>query len=142
MREAVGGSLLFYIILGFLAVFIVFIALIMNYAAAYRASNYVLTMIERTEGQVAIGTSSSVAGDGTLVGALKERKYYNMLAVSCSEVNRDDGTVYGSIYKITTSVPFSLPLINSKLNLYINNETKTIYNVPCNNAATGEVNLS
>ena len=133
MREAVGGSILFYIILGFLAVFIIFIALIMNYAAAYRASNYVVTMIERTEGEVSIGGNNSVAGDNTLYGALMERKYYNSLEVSCSENSN------GAIYKVSTKVPFKVPLLRVNLNLSIQNETKTLYKVKCKNNATGRV---
>ena len=52
MREAVGGSLLFYIMIGFIFIYIVFIAVIMNYAATYRASNYVITALEESEGEV------------------------------------------------------------------------------------------
>ena len=122
MREAVGGSLLFYIMIGFIFVFIVFIAVIMNYAAAYRASNYVLTMIERTEGNVQMGTSKDTSDNNTLYGALRERKYYNSLSVCCNQNSN------GAIYKITTVVQFDLPLINVHLPLYINNETKTLYN--------------
>lgn len=133
MREAVGGSLLFYIIIGFLFIFIVFIALIMNYAAAYRASNYVVTMIERTEGEVQIGSSNSIAGDKTLYGALMERKYYNSLDVSCSENSN------GAIYKVITTVPFEVPLIGAKPKITIQNETKTLYKVKCKNNATGHV---
>ena len=126
MREAVGGSILFYIILGFLAVFIIFIALIMNYAASYRASNYVLTMLERTEGQVNIGTQNDTSRDKTLYGALHERNYYNSLEVCCVE------NMNGAIYKIQTVVNFELPMLGLNLDLPIRNETKTIYNVKCN----------
>ena len=121
MREAVGGSLLFYIIIGIIFVFIVFIGFIMSYAASYRASNYVLTMIERTEGEVAIGYKSDQEGENTLYGALKSRKYYNDLDVCCVENSN------GSIYRIKTYVPFRLPMIDVSLNLEIANETKTIW---------------
>ena len=134
MREAVGGSILFYIILGFLAIFIVFIALIMNYAACYRASNYVLTMLERTEGQVALGTRSDNAGDNTLYGALKERKYYNDLKVCCYQYNNSSDGKPSSVYKIETVVNFDLPMIGVSLKLPIRNETKTIYGTTCNQA--------
>lgn len=137
MREAVGGSILFYIILGFLVVFIVFIAMIMNYAAAYRASNYVLTMIERTEGNILVGTTNDNAGDDSIIGQLKNRRYYNSLEISCSQ------NTNGAVYKVTTSVPFNLPIVNVNLNLDINNETKTIYGVECNNnLITNKIYLS
>ena len=123
MREAVGGSILFYIILGFLAIFIVFIALIMNYAACYRASNYVLTMLERTEGQV---------HRDELEEALRERKYYNELTVCCYEFDSSSDNITSSIYKIQTQVNFDLPMIGVKLTLPIRNETKSIYATTCN----------
>ena len=133
MREAVGGSILFYIILGFLAIFIVFIALIMNYAACYRASNYVLTMLERTEGHISKGNPSDKAGDNTLYGALKERKYYNTLKVCCYEFKTSADEKPNSIYKIETEVKFDLPMIGVSLPLKIRNETKTIYGAGCTN---------
>ena len=125
MREAVGGSLLFYIIIGIIFVFIVFIGFIMSYAASYRASNYVLTMLERTEGEVAIGNPSDQADADTLYGMLKSRKYFNDLDVCCVENSN------GAVYRIKTYVPFRLPLINVNMNLEISNETKTIYGVRC-----------
>jgi len=125
MREAVGGSMLFYFILIFIFIYIVFIAVIMNYAATYRASNYVLTTLEETEGQVVLGTKGSTDTE-TLYGMLKSMNYHNDLNVTCSENN------HGAVYKIKTSVDFEVPLIGIDMKLYINNETKTIYGVSCN----------
>ena len=139
MSDAVGSSILFYIILIFLGLFIVFIAFIMQYATAYRASNYVVTMLERTEGQVVIGDSKSTAGDGTIYGALKERLYNNGVQIKCSNNNN------GAVFKVTTKLQFDLPLIEVHLPIYINNETKTIYGVSCedtkypNNNTTGGI---
>ena len=135
MKDAVGSSILFYIILIFLAIFIVFIAFIMNYATAYRASNYVVTMIERYEGAVDIGSQNSDANEETLYGALKVRNYYNSLEVSCLE------NANGPVYKVITTIPFKLPIIEVSLDIKVQNETKTIYgkNIKCNNRAIGSV---
>ena len=128
MKDAIGSSVLFYVILIFLAIFIIFIAFIMQYATAFRASNYVVTMLERTEGQIDIGSkNTSVAGDGSLYGYLKERLYYGNLGVSCSKNSN------GAVYKVTTQVQFKLPLLEVDLPIYISNETKTIYKVECSN---------
>lgn len=134
MKDAVGSSVLFYIILIFLGLFIVFIAFIMQYATAYRASNYVVTMLERTEGQVDIGNNKSKSDDGTLYGYLKERLYYGELAVSC----RDNGN--GAVFKVTTQIRFDLPLIEVHIPININNETKTIYKVYCKDTRYKNVN--
>lgn len=122
MREAVGGSILFYIILGFLVVYIVFIAVIMNYAATYRASNYVITALEESEGEV---------NRTTLIESLQDRNYYNDLSITCSENSNGD-----AIYRVTTYVNFDVPLIDAHLRLAINNETKAIYGEPCKENAT------
>lgn len=122
MREAVGGSLLFYIMIGFIFIYIVFIAVIMNYAATYRASNYVITALEESEGEV---------NRTTLIESLQDRNYYNGLSITCSENSNGD-----AIYRVTTYVNFDVPLIDAHLRLAINNETKAIYGEPCKENAT------
>ncbi len=125
MREAVGGSMLFYIILIFIFIYIVFIGLIMNYAATYRASNYVITALEESEGNVL---------RSQLVEDLRNRNYYvdkNGLVITCRENSNGD-----PIYRVTTSVSFELPLMGIDLNLKINNETKAIYGATCNSQYT------
>lgn len=116
MREAVGGSMLFYIILIFIFIYIVFIGLIMNYAATYRATNYVVTTIEETEGEVL---------HKDLLDNLKHKNYHNGLTVTCSE-NSD-----GAVYKVKTYVTFEVPLMGIDLDLAITNDTKTIYGENC-----------
>ena len=132
MREAVGGTVLFYIILGFLAIFIVFIAVIMNYAAAYRTSNYVINIIEQTEGQTEYAN---------LVEYLRKNNYNNGLEVSCSH------NAKGSVFHVKTYVTFHIPIIfreGEGLKLAINNDTKTIFKMYngkyCNSAS--DVGLS
>ena len=122
MREAVGGSLLFYIMIGFIFIYIVFIGVIMNYAATYRASNYVITALEESEGEV---------NRTTLIESLQDRNYYNDLSITCSENSNGD-----AVYRVTTYVNFDVPLIDAHLRLAINNETKAIYGEPCKENAT------
>ncbi len=125
MREAIGGSILFYIILGFIGVFIVFIAIIMNYAAAYRTNNYIVTTIEQYEGSYEFGNRDDLSDAGTLVGDLKKNGYYNGLDVTCSD------NINGAVFKVVTYVNFYIPLIDVGFPLSIVNETKTIYNIHC-----------
>ena len=122
MREAVGGSILFYIILIFIFIYIVFIGVIMNYAATYRATNYVVNSIEQTEGNVTYAE---------LKNNLKNHNYYNGLKVTCSTIKKENRTV-GSVYKVETYVDFEIPLIGVNWVLSIRNDTKTIYGEGCN----------
>ncbi len=121
MRDAMGGSILFYIILGFIGIFIVFIAIIMNYASAYRTNNYVVNMIEQTEGTIEFDSNSR----DSLVGYLKSNNYYNGLNVTCNS------NTNGSVYHVTTYIKFYIPLIDVGFPIAINNDTKTIFNVYC-----------
>ncbi len=114
MREGIGGTILFYIILGFLALFIVFIAIIMNYASAYRTNNYVVNMVEQYEGKVT---------HDDLKVFLANNRYYNDLDVSC---NMNDK---GAVFHITTYIYFELPILDFGMPIAINNDTKTIYTI-------------
>lgn len=122
MREAVGGSMLFYIILIFIFIYIVFIGLIMNYAATYRASNYIITSLEETEGRI----STDISSTSSMCESLRDRKYNNKVYLSCRTNANGD-----AIYKVKTLVTFELPLMGIDLDLQINNETKALYGVGC-----------
>ncbi len=52
MRDSIGGTLLFWIVLILLSVFIVFIAFIIKYARVYKTKNSIVNYIERNEGVV------------------------------------------------------------------------------------------
>lgn len=115
---------MFYIILGFVGIFIVFIAVIMNYAAAYRTNNYVVTIIEQTEGSYNFGTSSDTSRN-TLVGYLKDNNYYNGLRVTCTN------NANGAVFNVQTYINFYIPLLEVGFPIKITNDTKTIYGVFC-----------
>ena len=50
MRESIGGSMLFYIVLFFLSIFIFFIASVIRYARVYKIKNSLVNYVERNEG--------------------------------------------------------------------------------------------
>ena len=50
MREAIGGTILLYIVLIFLFVYIAFMAIVINYGRVFRSKNSVVTYIEQYEG--------------------------------------------------------------------------------------------
>ena len=52
MRESIGGTMLFWIVLFFFSIFIVFIAFIIKYARVYKIKNTMINYIERNEGVV------------------------------------------------------------------------------------------
>lgn len=50
MKEAVGSTFMIYVLLIFLAVYITFVAVALNYAKAFRVKNSVIDIIEQSEG--------------------------------------------------------------------------------------------
>ncbi len=125
MREAVGGSMLMYIIIPIIFLFVVFIAFIMNYASAYRASNYLITQIETCEANID-NCNSLPHGKESMEENIRTKYYYrNGVSYSCTN------NAKGSVYKVTLNVNFELPLIG-KIGVYkVYSESKTIYNVNC-----------
>lgn len=52
MRESIGGTMLFWIALSLLMIFIVFMTLIIKYARVYKIKNSMINYIEKNEGVV------------------------------------------------------------------------------------------
>ena len=128
MREAIGGSLLLYLILPIIFFFIVLIAFIMNYASAYRAANYAITEIENCQGQV--GDCRGV----DLTTITKEiRSKYNYITGNNDNDNIDAcyfSNGKGYVFRVQLPVSFELPLFGGMNAAMVKAETKTILNVP------------
>ena len=119
MREAMGGSLLLYLLIPIIILFIVFIGFIMNYSAAYRAGNEIVSQIEgnnQTKNQC----------DNINLQIVKEKYHYLETPVcKCLENSK------GAVYQISLNVSFELPIIG-KIGVYkVKAETKTIVDGIC-----------
>ncbi len=126
MREAIGGSLLYFIVIPLIFIFVVFIAFIMNYASAYRASNYVVSQIETCDANL---SSSGSCGHNDL-NSIKEYiratyHYSNTDKINFCYIQNNKGT----IYRVSLGVYFDLPLIGTIGVYNVVSESKTIYNV-------------
>ena len=117
MREAIGGALLYYIIIPLLIVFIVFIGFIMRYASAYRAANYIVTQIESCQGY---GNCSSNWDSNVL----SSKYHYNgTVDISCHAISSNL-----AVYDVRLYVDFDLPLIGKFNAFNVNAETKSMHN--------------
>ena len=122
MREAVGGTLLTYIIIPIIILFIIFVAFIMNYASAYRTANYLITQVE--------SCNADMVNCGKDLDMIKEEakqkyKYIGDIDYGCYE------NAKGSVYAACVYVSFDLPFFKNAPLFRIKSETKTIYNVEC-----------
>lgn len=130
MREAIGGSMLFYIVMTIIVLYIVFIAFIMNYASTYRAANYVVSQFEVCNGDLSGGCKDDVSGivinDAKVCADIKNNyNYADYIKYSCQDNNS------GSVYRVGLGIEFNLPFVGNFKVSDIKVETKTIYNVKC-----------
>ena len=124
MREAIGGSLLLYLIIPIIILFIVFIGFIMNYASAYRAANYVVTQYENCQGKV--GNCGNVTSDSIKKDIANKYYYKGNYSVTCFSNGSN-----ASVYRVTLPVEFELPLVGNFTPFKVVAETKTIQNSKC-----------
>lgn len=122
MREALGSSMMLYIIIPIIFIFIFFVGFIMNYASAYRSANYVITQIETCNGN----SNCDHVDFDTLQSKLKEEYHYDdNITISCM----DNGT--GSIYRVQVPISFDMPLLGRIGVYYVKSETKTLQTGIC-----------
>lgn len=116
MRESIGGSMLFYIVLFFLSIFIVFLASVIRYARVYRIKNAVLNYIERNEG---IENPSDIEGILTSMSYRENGKY---------KICKKKAGEHGIYYNVELYAVFELPIAGNwfHIDVAISGETYTI----------------
>lgn len=127
MREAIGGSWIYYLVVTFLLIYVFFMSFVMNYASTYRAANYVVTQIETCQAQ-----NNNCGGNDldTIKTAIWQKYRYKVpdgreMSLSCI----DNGS--GSVYRISLPVAFEVPIIGTIDWITVKAETKTIQNISC-----------
>lgn len=145
MREAFGGAFMIKLMLIFLAIYIAFIAVALNYAKAFRVKNKIIDIIEQSEG---IKQSDYIdTKEGSVIGDintyLNSVSYYvnitniknkNTEGVHCYEngycIEEYTGPVNDRVtskyYKVTTYININFPFFNLNFNIPITGETRKI----------------
>ena len=142
MREAFGGAFMIKLMLIFLAIYIAFIAVALNYAKAFRVKNKIIDIIEQSEGIDYIDRS-----EGSVIGNintyLNSVSYYvkltnienkNTEGVNCYEngycIEEYTGPVNDGVtskyYKVTTYININFPFFKLNFNIPITGETRKI----------------
>ena len=127
MREAVGGSLLLYLIIPIIVIFIVFIGFIMRYASAYRAANFIVTQIESCQGYTNCASDWFENKDNLNIISSKYR-YKGKVTVNCENIT--SSTV---AYDVSLDVEFDLPILGSLPAFSVKSQTKSMNNPSCKN---------
>lgn len=114
MRESIGGTMLFWIVLFFLSVFIAFMASVIKYARIVKIKNSMINYIERQEG---IKTKDELR---------LQLKAYGYPDDGYYQICKYDVAARGSYYSLQLYSTFSFPIVNIAFNVSIKGETKTI----------------
>lgn len=144
MRDAVGGTFMIKVLLVFLAVYICFIAVALNYAKAFRVKNKIIDIIEQNEG---FDIDSKDTSDTSVRGRIDI--YLKSVNYNITDIDRlakdTDGTCYdrgyciieydsnniegklsGKYYKVTTFVKLEFPFFNLTIPIRVVGETRKV----------------
>ena len=143
MREAFGGTFTIQLILLFLAIYIAFIAVALNYAKAFRVKNQIINIIEQNEG-FDFDNSAEGSTQNEIKNYLRRVSYYvNLTNIKNNNINDNykcysegycvekmgstvtDG-IEGTYYKVTTYVNIDMQVFNLKFTIPIQGETRKI----------------
>jgi hypothetical protein len=119
MRESIGGTMLFWIVLFFLSIFITFLAFVIKYAHVYKVKNSLINYIERAEG---VETIKEVRERLTALGYPKDHSFF-----ICQNTVTRSGKTYGIYYTVELYTVFDIPLAPSNvMAIGIKGETRMI----------------
>ena len=118
MRESIGGTMLFWIVLFFLTLFTFFLAFVIKYAHVYKMKNTVINYIERREG---IETTQEFRTELDSLGYPSKSA-----ALICKNEQIIGGELYGAFYTVELHADLTIPLIYLAVPVRISGETRTI----------------
>lgn len=143
MREAFGGAFTIKLMLIFLAIYIAFIAVALNYAKAFRVKNRIIDIIEQNEGIDSYSDTKEGSVIGDINSYLNTVSYYvNLTSINnnntenincydrgyCIEETTapvSDG-ITSKYYKVTTYININFPFFKLNFNIPITGETRKI----------------
>lgn len=143
MREAFGGAFTIKLMLIFLAIYIAFIAVALNYAKAFRVKNKIIDIIEQNEGIDSYIDTKEGSVIGDINSYLNTVSYYVNLAniknnntenINCYDrgycIEETTAPVSDGItskyYKVTTYININFPFFKLNFNIPITGETRKI----------------
>lgn len=153
MREAVGSTFLFKVMIVFIFFFTAFLAIAINYAQAFKAKNQIINALEQSEGYnektkeriEQIQKSSGYFRNGIVCSNYdnNDNKTYFSPTAKGSGVRLDgiciahtEGSAPNSgYYTVRTFIHFDFPIIGDIATIPVTGETKLIVNDSCSESA-------
>ena len=136
MREAVGSTFLFQIMIVFIFFFTAFLAIAINYSQAFQIKNQVINSIEQAEGynETSRENIRKLANNSNYYRNVNCPDDYIHVTSEGVELNgicvkQNRGSTTGSAYySVQTYVHFDLPIIGNFIAIPVKGETKLIVN--------------
>lgn len=137
MRDAFGGAFMIKIILIFLGLYIVFMALALNYAKAFRVKNQIINYIEQYEGyekaegaikEYITQVSYYVPITALPASSTTERACYDIGYCITPKFTSDDSG-NRTYYLVETYIRLEFPFFNLNITIPIRGETRVVTNV-------------
>ncbi len=149
MRDAFGGTFMIKLMLIFIAIYVTFIAVALNYAKAFRVKNKIIDIIEQNEGlNNCVDTSEGSVIDqiNTYLNSISyyvslDNKNANVIAgKNCTQycssrgycIEKTENTtsktenIISSYYTVTTYINIDFPFFGLNFNIPIRGETRKI----------------
>lgn len=148
MREAIGGTWLFSIVIVFIVLFTSFLAISVNYSKAFKVKNGIINIIEKNEGvstdtvdeissyldtvgylvysscpDTVTSQSSTDKAQGFEASNTNSRKFKYCVA----KTEDTNGNINKTYYKVTVFFRVDLPIFGEIFTFPVTGETKPIY---------------
>ena len=120
MRDAIGGTMLMWIVVFFMAVFMSFMAVVIQYSRVYKIKNNSIEDIERSEG---------ICSQDQLDELLNKNKYYGDYIICYSQAKTGSNDSLGGYYSLTLYARFAFS--NFGFNMPVQGETRIIETGVC-----------
>lgn len=102
MRDAVGGTFMIRVFLIFLATYIIFIGIAMNYAKAFRVKNKLIDIIEQNEGIMDFNSDNALDKIGTYLNKMHYGSNFGD-NIDESNCNANVSDIYDEVYYYNSS---------------------------------------
>ena len=136
MKDSFGGTIMYYILFVFLAVYIVFIALTLRFAQAFRIKNKIIDFIETYDGYVITSNLKNDINDYLNNSRVRPNSVTIELINNKSSNYKHEKNCF---YRVSTSITWEWPFLNAGGTWVINGETKNVKNCNADNASNGRV---
>jgi hypothetical protein len=138
MREAIGGTWIFSIVIVFIVLFSSYLAISVNYSKAFKVKNSIVSIIEQKEGlstEAQEEIKSYLSGIGYVVygSCSEDEKGYESNVAStgymyCISKSTSEGSsLQKTYYKVKVFFRLDLPIFGNLFTFPVTGETKAVY---------------